>query len=457
MDKKNFLRGFTRVLIDFISVGVGWWFAFLIRPYSDLIPGIHIVPDGTLPESIFYIQFTLLSGIGLIVIFSSLGLYSYPAKYLNFSILWKIFWGLILWILGVLAVYSLLLHDLFFSRMMLAHAVLITLISSLILRGILRGVFEKIFQTQKKILLIGDREEQKFFKKNFAHSEFFLSKSLLPQESLENLETGEAQNFSEIFFFEGEKRALVLQEIREFAAEKGKVLHTIPQYAAEFWGHAQLDIMRGVPVITCTPFMQNPWWYASKRIFDICFSLLFLLLFSPIFLAVAGAIRVNSPGKIFYISERVGRNGKIFHIWKFRSMQENADQLKQVLEKHSHRDGPLFKIKNDPRVTSVGKFLRRTSLDEIPQFFNVLKGDMSVIGPRPHLFSEICKYEASQKRVLSVKPGISGLAQVSGRSDLTFAEEIFLDAFYAENSSFFLDVKIFLKTPFVLLAGKGAD
>jgi lipopolysaccharide/colanic/teichoic acid biosynthesis glycosyltransferase len=138
-------------------------------------------------------------------------------------------------------------------------------------------------------------------------------------------------------------------------------------------------------------------------------------------------------------------------------MVVNAEKQKKKLLHKSHRDGPLFKVKNDPRVTRFGKFLRRFSLDELPNFFNVFKGDLSLIGPRPHLPDEVEKYKKWQKKILMMKPGVTGLAQISGRSDLSFDDEMRLDLFYLENWSFWLDIKIFWKTIWVVLSQKGAD
>jgi len=138
-------------------------------------------------------------------------------------------------------------------------------------------------------------------------------------------------------------------------------------------------------------------------------------------------------------------------------MVHNADEQKCMLKEKSHRDGPFFKVKDDPRVTRIGKFLRRTSLDELPQLWNIFRGEMSLIGPRPHLPEEVKEYTPAQRRILVAIPGITGFAQISGRSDLSFEEEMMLDSYYVENQSFLFDLKIALKTFWVLLHGRGAD
>ncbi len=454
MKKNLFFKGITRILTDFFSGFLAWYLAYYLRPWTDLIPHIKFLfPIENLPDPNFFLIFTFFSSLGLLLIFSSQGLYNYPAKYLTFDIFGKIFWGILLWILCVVAVYSLVFHEHIFPRIMLAHSAFFTLLFSIFFRGILRILFEKIFRGKKSVLILGSTEETKKLQKSLQYSEYESIQKSLPDHF-------SSFGGEEIFFFEGEGREKILNELRNFSASSGKILHSIPAYSSEFFGHSQFEVIRGFPVLTTTPFRENIWWTVGKRLFDIFFSLCFLLFFSPLFLVLAILIKKDSKdwkAPIFYISERVGRNGKIFLMWKFRSMEINADQKKNELQEQSHRDGPFFKMKNDPRITKIGKFLRKTSLDEFPQFINVLRGEMSVIGPRPHLSNEIEKYSSVQKRVLAMKPGISGLAQVSGRSDLSFDDEIFLDSFYMENSSFFLDAKIFFKTPFILLFGKGND
>ena len=156
---------------------------------------------------------------------------------------------------------------------------------------------------------------------------------------------------------------------------------------------------------------------------------------------------------------RVGQGGKLFHYFKFRSMVPGTDSLRydELAEKNLRNDGPMVKIKDDPRVTRVGNFIRRWSVDELAELFLVLKGEMSLVGPRPHLPEEVAKYERHHKKVLTVKPGITGLAQISGRSDLTFEEEVKLDTYYVENWSVLLDLAILMRTPWAVVRGRKAE
>ncbi len=193
-----------------------------------------------------------------------------------------------------------------------------------------------------------------------------------------------------------------------------------------------------------------------KRLSDILGSSILLVLLSPLFLILAVWIKCDSRGDIFFRQLRVGKNGVPFHMLKFRSMRQDADRYKQMLSDVNEASGPVFKIRNDPRVTRIGQYLRKYSLDELPQLWNVLKGEMSLIGPRPPLPTEVERYTDYHWRRMDVLPGMTGLWQVSGRSNLDFEEWIDLDIFYIERWSFLLEMKILLKTIPVVIKGTGA-
>jgi exopolysaccharide biosynthesis polyprenyl glycosylphosphotransferase len=223
----------------------------------------------------------------------------------------------------------------------------------------------------------------------------------------------------------------------------------------------------GIPIIEVKRTPLEGWGRIIKRLFDIIISLFLIIITSPIMLLSAILIKLTSKGTIFFNKlpngksvERIGEDGVPFNYLKFRTMYVDAHKIRydpKFLKKHGdHREGPLVKIKDDPRVTFVGRFLRKWSLDEFPEFFLVLKGDMSLVGPRPHLPEEVDNYKPHQRRVLSIKPGITGMAQISGRADLDFDDEVKVDTWYIENWSPALDLWILLKTPFVVIGRKGA-
>ncbi len=194
----------------------------------------------------------------------------------------------------------------------------------------------------------------------------------------------------------------------------------------------------------------------SKRVFDFLCSTLGLLLISPLLLVVAAWIKLYDGGPVFYKQTRVGRDGQIFDCMKFRSMVINADQLLDELRHHNDFDDVLFKLKDDPRITAPGRFLRRFSIDELPQIWNVVRGDMSLVGPRPPLEAETLRYTPEMMRRMRVRPGITGLWQISGRSDLTWSETVRLDLYYVDNWSMLQDLVILMRTVSVVFTGRGA-
>jgi lipopolysaccharide/colanic/teichoic acid biosynthesis glycosyltransferase len=198
------------------------------------------------------------------------------------------------------------------------------------------------------------------------------------------------------------------------------------------------------------------WGRIWKRVMDVVGSFLGLLVLSALFLCVAASVVIESRGPVFFRQMRVGKHQQPFRIAKFRTMVINAEQLKQVLMQFNEREGPLFKMRNDPRITRVGRFLRKTRIDELPQLFNVLLGQMSLIGPRPHLSEEIAQYSKHHRKLFTIKPGMTGLAQVSGASNLPFDEEAALDIQYVENWSPKMDAGIFLRTIVRLLGDRSA-
>lgn len=197
-------------------------------------------------------------------------------------------------------------------------------------------------------------------------------------------------------------------------------------------------------------------YYGSKRIFDFILTLLGLVLLIPVFIIIPILIKMDDGGPIFYRATRIGKNGKPFRMLKFRSMRVNADQEIQKLKEQNEVSGAMFKMKNDPRITRIGKLLRQTSLDELPQFFNVLLGDMSLVGPRPPLPDEVVKYTERDKLRLLVTPGLTGLWQVTARNSVGFEEMVNLDLQYIEKSNIWLDLKIILMTVKVVIVPNDA-
>jgi exopolysaccharide biosynthesis polyprenyl glycosylphosphotransferase len=215
--------------------------------------------------------------------------------------------------------------------------------------------------------------------------------------------------------------------------------------------HEDINIIN----IYTTPRMG--WQLTAKRLLDIMVSAILLFLHMPIILLVSVLIKITSRGNVFFLQERLGYNGRPFNCIKFRTMVENAEEMKGELLANNEMDGPVFKMKADPRVTPIGRFLRKTSLDELPQLINVLLGDMSLVGPRPPIPSEVDQYVLTDIRRLSMKPGITCIWQVSGRNNISFDKWMELDRHYIDNWSFWLDIKILAKTIEAVIKGSGAS
>lgn len=250
--------------------------------------------------------------------------------------------------------------------------------------------------------------------------------------------------------------------------------HLAFKYSADLFSTISTSMtvttLAGVPIIELRRTRLMGWGKIVKRLFDIFGSILLIIITSPLMILTALCTLIETGWPIIYKNERVGQNGHKFFTYKFRSLYkkyctgrqfgEAGDKALHVeaelIEKQNSKDGPVYKIKDDPRITPFGRFIRKWSIDELPQFFNVLKGEMSLVGPRPHQPREVEKYQRHHRTVLAIKPGITGMAQISGRSNLNFEEEVRLDTFYLEHWNLLLDIIILLKTPFAVIKSKGA-
>lgn len=240
--------------------------------------------------------------------------------------------------------------------------------------------------------------------------------------------------------------------------DMGIVVHFDLEAAFEGLPHKQVHQIADRTVVTTSIQAANVVELFLKRAMDICGALVGLVITGIAFVFVAPAIYIKSPGPIFFSQTRVGRNGRQFRIYKFRSMYMDAEKRKQELMEQNEMQGLMFKMENDPRIIKgIGNFIRDTSIDELPQFFNILKGDMSLVGTRPPTLDEFAQYDLHHKIRLSFRPGLTGMWQVSGRSDITdFEEVVRLDEKYIENWDIWLDIKILLKTVVVVLTRKGS-
>ncbi len=259
----------------------------------------------------------------------------------------------------------------------------------------------------------------------------------------------------EIFFTSPCEHGL-MQNTLELARMQGVDVRIIPDMYDGLAWNSPIEYIGQFPTIPLHRGHVPELGLIFKRGFDVVFSVLFLLVFSPLLLIIAIAVKMDSAGPALYRSERIGKKGRAFRCIKFRTMVRDADKRRAEVAHMNERDGVLFKISNDPRITKLGHFLRKYSLDELPQFFNVLKGDMSIVGPRPPIASEVKEYKLSHLRRLDVTPGITGLWQVQGRQDPSFASYVSMDVNYIDNWSIWLDFKIIIRTIGVVFSGTGS-
>jgi len=238
--------------------------------------------------------------------------------------------------------------------------------------------------------------------------------------------------------------------------QEGVRVRIVPDLFQMSLNRVHLDTINGVPLIGVKEPTISGLNLAIKRAMDFTLAALGLIIAAPLMALIAVLIKLDSPGPVLFSQVRVGRGGRLFTLYKFRSMRLGAEAEQPRLLDRNEATGPLFKIRDDPRLTRVGRWLRRLSLDELPQLYNVLRGEMSLVGPRPPIPAEVEQYEEWHRKRLEVAPGVTGLWQVSGRSDLTFDEMVMLDLFYAENWTLGLDIKILLRTIPTVILGTGA-
>jgi exopolysaccharide biosynthesis polyprenyl glycosylphosphotransferase len=274
--------------------------------------------------------------------------------------------------------------------------------------------------------------------------------------SLDQLLPLARQAFADEIFLSAPCDARVVTRIVEQAREAGIDIRVVPELYDGLAWDSPIEYVGQFPTIPLHRGEAPVIGLFLKRILDVALSSLALLVLSPLITAIALAVRFDSSGPVFYCSDRIGKKGRVFRCIKFRTMVADAEQRRADILHMNERDGVLFKVHNDPRVTGVGRILRKYSLDELPQFLNVLRGDMSMVGPRPPIASEVKRYDLSHLRRLDVLPGMTGLWQVQARQDPSFDSYISLDTAYIQNWSIWLDIKILVRTLSVVAAGTGS-
>lgn len=438
------------VPVDFVMVMLAGLVTYLSRT-TILAHFRPVLFEFNLPLEEYFLL-TIFAAGGLVAIFALAGLYKLRTitggveEFLRISI--AVSAGIMLAI-----VYIFLRQELFDSRFLVLGgwilAIMFVTAGRLIIRKIRQQMVTKYRWGVHKVMVIGDDDVSNRIAdeiKRNPSTGYQIVKQLANPEIVEVKMAVGNPGIDEVILANPNYPADKVLQIIDFCNEHHLVFKFVPNIYQTLTTNFSVDVFTGVPLIELQRTNLDGWGRVLKRVVDIFGSSLALVILLPLFLLMALIIKWETDGPVFVRLKRVSQNRE-FGLLKFRSMIKNAEELKQYLAEFNERhDGPLFKIKNDPRVTKAGRWMRKYRWDELPQFFNVLKGEISLVGPRPHQPDEIVRYEKRHKKVLAIKAGATGLAQISGSSDLTFEKEVALDSFYLENWSLSQDIKIILKT-----------
>jgi exopolysaccharide biosynthesis polyprenyl glycosylphosphotransferase len=330
--------------------------------------------------------------------------------------------------------------------------------------GLVRGSYEIVTGmllwrsgVRRKALLVGDRAQREHLRETLGASRRGIYYAFDGESELDGVDAVLSERpFDEVIVADAGVDDVRLLRLVDVAHRRGVRVRVAPRTTELLIERGEYVPGQGTPLFELRPpiFAGAQWW--TKRTFDVLVGLLILVIGFPIWAILALVIKFTSPGPVFYSDPRIGLGERPFEMLKFRTMVTGAAEAQPALEESNEASGPLFKIRNDPRITSVGKVLRRLSIDEIPNVINVLRGQMSLVGPRPLPVRDYRRLEEWHRRRYNVLPGMTGLWQVAGRSDLTFDDLVRLDFYYIENWSIWLDISILLRTPVAVLARTGA-
>jgi len=461
MKRSELIISVSLVPVDYamlVLAGIAAYYSRFWQPIVEIRPVVF-----NLPFWVFFNWLLLLALIWLAA-FALAGLYSMRGTTRAIDEISKIILGCSTAVAGLMFIFF-FSRSLFDSRFIVLAVWLLTIIFIIIGRGLVRTLQKQLYRFGigvHRVVIIGESRTAQEIIKSFASNvregyrvaDQFADFSDATELALANM--AKEDKFDEILVASPQLTSATLDKLNDFSY----VNHIELKYVADIFdfpvNNFLINSIAGLPVVEVKKTRLDGWGRIAKRVFDLIISALLIILLSPVFILIAIAIKLDSRGPVFFSYKRIGENGKPFAYFKFRSMRHGSHALrfdeKFVKSQENIREGtPMMKFKHDPRITRVGKLIRRFSIDELPELFNVFIGRMSLVGPRPHEVEEVEKYENYHKRVLSIKPGMTGMAQVAGRSDLDFNEEVRLDVWYMENWSMKLDLMILFKTPLAVL------
>jgi exopolysaccharide biosynthesis polyprenyl glycosylphosphotransferase len=464
MKRSEILFGIIRIPLDILSCMSALMLAYHLRSANiDLLPHLQLLSvPSNLPPLPYYIEnFVIPTTLTYIIVLASLRLYSLRLTLGPWREISRIIIASVLWIALIMAWFFLVQKQLFFSRALLIIATVLLTFFSLLGRSILILFQRKLLQKGigvRRVLSCGSMQLPSIVWNDVQKDPRYTYTGHV-SSAPDVVQKHQKNPIDLVLHIDANPTSADTVELIDSCRSNQIDYAFVPPIFTDVPHLLGIGAIGLTPILQFRPTPLDGWGRVFKRGFDLSFGLLFTIIALPMLIIIALMILVSMGLPIFYVSKRIGKGGRTtVPVLKFRTMCKNADDQKNTLQHLSHRaDGPLFKIKKDPRVTPLGRILRRFSLDELPQLFNVLMGQLSLVGPRPHLPDEVAKYSAYDKRVFTVRPGITGLAQISGRSDLSFEEEVQQDLRYIEDWSAALDLWILWRTGFVVLFGRGAD
>jgi len=448
-------------MLDACLFGISFLLAWEIRSNSDIVQALNL-PAISWTQTYFWLYIVLILAGPLVL--ETQGYYDRALLSTRSTALWPLFRGCILTTIGLVVI-------LFFFRMDFPRGVAVLfgfvsfgliLLKEEVLRLALSSKFART-QFQRRFILVGTEEEtgrmRDELKTVFEEDLVILSEFNLNDKSVDELTR---------MLHEHSVNGVIINARHNYFEKVESAIRTCELEGVEVWlvadffrtqiSHTSFDEFHGRPVLVFRTTPDASWQGVLKQVIDFIVALVAIILLAVPFVIVGLAIKLTSPGPILFRQRRCGLNGQPFTILKFRTMETNAEQRKHELAAMNEMSGPVFKMTNDPRITPVGRFLRKFSIDEWPQFYNVLRGEMSLVGPRPLPVDEVKRFDDfAHRRRLSVKPGLTCLWQVSGRNNVTdFDDWVRLDLEYIDNWSLWLDLKIMWRTIPIVLIGAGA-